>query len=169
MESTVNTASRNMRKMILLSCVIPVAWSCISSTSRIPPAIPKMGELAAPPPSVPPSLYADSNVIQNTSRMAGKHLRNTLVLLFYPTASSAARDSAINAVNGSVAGRTLVTATDGEYLIRIPDDGTDASLWKAIDILSSLPQVLYAGPELLLDSDSVLASRAPGKGPSSKQ
>lgn len=150
---------RHQERATLLVFVAASAFlSCTHGGSAARPlSLPRVAARASPPSSVPPSVYDESNVIHDTPRMAGRFLRNTLVLLFKPGASAAARDSAVNAVHGSVVGGILLTADDGVYMVKIPDDGTDGPLFRAIDVLSALPQVLHAGPELLLDSDSSLA------------
>jgi subtilisin family serine protease len=116
---------------------------------------------ASPPPSVPSSVYASSNTISNTSRMAGRFLRNVVVVLFNPGTPQPDRQAAVDAVGGTVVGGMLLTDDDGSYFVQVADNGTDGPLFTAIDKLSQLPQVLHAGPELLPDADSSIAYLAP--------
>lgn len=150
--------------------VLAAAVSFISCTDGPPTAPqfprPRVAALASPPSSVPSSVYDETNVIHDTPRMAGRFLRNTLVLLFKPGTSAADRDSAVSAVQGSVVGGNLLTADDGTYMVQIPDDGTDGPLFLAISTLSGMPQVMHAGPVLLLPPDTSLAYLAPHDAPS---
>lgn len=160
-----NTFRDHSRSTLLVLAAAVTFLSCTDGPPTAPQfPRPRVAALASPPPSVPSSVYDETNVIHDTPRMAGRFLRNTLVLLFQPGTSASARDSAVNSVQGSVVGGILLTADDGVYMVQVPDDGTDGPLFSAISTLSAMPQVLHAGPELLLDSDSSLAYLAPHDG-----
>lgn len=94
-----------------------------------------------PPDSVPHWVYADSNF------RAGRFARGVVVVIFWPTATQAQRQQAIDLVGGVVIGGRRLSSGDGYYYLFIPDDGSGKQLDTAVARLRALPQVQGAATE----------------------
>jgi hypothetical protein len=102
-----------------------------------------------PPSGRPAELYHESNVIAGSRLATGPYPRNVVVVVFHRAATQAERQAAIDLVGGEVVGGY---PRSGIYLVKAPDDGTDAPLVSAIEKLSALPQVASADPDFFLSS-----------------
>lgn len=74
----------------------------------------------------------------------GGYPRALLLVRFRPGATAAERSAAISLSRGQ-----LIGGDGGSYWIVVEDDGTADPLWRAIDRLCVLPQVVHAGPEII--------------------
>lgn len=85
------------------------------------------------------------------NRLSPPVLRDIVILQFKRGTPHADKVAAMCLVDGRVVGGyPLEEEGEGIYLVRIPGDRTATTLFKAIDELRRLPQVLYAGPEAIL-------------------
>lgn len=98
-----------------------------------------------PPDSIPARIFDESNVVTNPSHWTGPILRNVIRVLFADRATQEQRQAAVDAINGEVIGGDHALPAP-EYLIQIPDDGTDRPLFAALDTLDRFPQVVAAVP-----------------------
>jgi hypothetical protein len=105
-----------------------------------------------PPDSVPADLADSTKWVSGEPHYAGTILRDILVLVFRPGTTQAARQSAIDLVNGTVVGGHPVPGGEGVYLVRVPTNGTIEPLFQAIAVLKSLPQVSIAMPDEIIIS-----------------
>ncbi|MBW3573175.1 MAG: S8 family serine peptidase, partial [Gemmatimonadetes bacterium] len=115
------------------------------------PSEPKVPDVA--PDTVPESTYAPEKISTNLPLMSGTYVRDVVTVLFRPGTSQEERQAAVNSVSGTVIGGFAIQG-DGEYYVRIADDGTAQPLLSAIDQLNALPQVIGAGPEFLEPEES---------------
>lgn len=91
------------------------------------------------------SLHSLARAVRSHHRLLGPYPQSIVLVSFHSSASAGARQDAFNAVNGELIGgygRTF-------YVILIPPDPSGNRLWSAIDRLTELPQVDYAGPDIL--------------------
>jgi len=99
---------------------------------------------ALAPDSVPSFSAADvigGGVVTNDSI-----IRGIVIVEFLTGTAQAARQAAIDAVQGTVIGGRPVIDDDGFYYVRVPDDGTAESVRTALEVLDSLPQVDVVAP-----------------------
>lgn len=102
-----------------------------------------------PPSGRPAELYQESNVIAGSRLATGPYPRNVVVVVFHRAATQGERQAAIDLVGGEVVGGY---PQSGIYLVKAPEDGTDAPLVSAIEKLSTLPQVASAEPDFFLSN-----------------
>jgi hypothetical protein len=112
-------------------------------------------ELVAPHPIVPASppesistalrdsLEAPSNLLDNAPGIRGKWIRNALLVAFKPSATQAERQSAIDAIGGTVVGGLALGAPEHYYIVRIPyalapGDSTSGPVLRAKATLKSM-------------------------------
>ncbi|HEX8390788.1 MAG TPA: S8 family serine peptidase [Longimicrobium sp.] len=93
-------------------------------------------------------LYALPRLAWNDTRLPGPYPLNIVSIIFKYDASHEDRRSAIDVVNGEVIGGNGMS-----YFVLIKDNGTAGPLWTAVDRLRTMPQVAYAGPEILTLTD----------------
>jgi hypothetical protein len=86
-------------------------------------------------------------MVQPDEHRAHPYARNLLLVWFHAGATQPERQAAIDAVDGRLIGGTALTP-GGIYSVLIKDDGTTGPLWKAIEKLKALPQILNAHPDL---------------------
>jgi len=110
----------------------------VTTTPTVPPT---------PPSGIPLDLYHESNVIAGSRLATGPYPRNVVLVRFHRSATQAERQAAIDLVGGEVVGGSPIA---GIYIVKAPEDGTDAPLVSAIERLSTLPQVASAGPDFFL-------------------
>lgn len=107
---------------------------------------------ASAPDSVPTAvwqaMHAPENMSPPTADWGIPFPRNILVIQFKSGATQSERQSAVDAVGGSVIGGSRIGEDEGYYYVQILDDGTSAPLFAAIAQLKTLPQVKDVGPEL---------------------
>ncbi|MBA2244919.1 MAG: S8 family serine peptidase, partial [Gemmatimonadetes bacterium] len=104
------------------------------------------------PNTLPAGLYDESNIRHNSVCIAGPVLKDIIVLMFKPGTPQEQRQAAVDLVQGEViGGRNSAPVVEGDYYIRIEDDGTGERLCQAIDQLRALPQVLVATHEVFAD------------------
>jgi subtilisin family serine protease len=115
-----------------------------ASARRAGPPVPPVA-----PDTVPESIFDPANVVLNAPEFTGSILRDIVVLEFQETASQAERQEAVDLVDGEVVGGWQFGVGEGWYAVRIPDDGTTEPLFRAIRVLTGLPQVVLAGPQVL--------------------
>jgi hypothetical protein len=121
-------------------------WACVAigcgsanpSQTRPSAVVPPIA-----PDSVPAGLYADSNLVSHPAYLTGKYIKDVIAVVFRLGATQAQRQIAVDTVSGIVIGGERIAA-DGEYLVRLPHDGTGATVFAAIELLESLPQVYQA-------------------------
>lgn len=128
---------------------------------RVTTAVP-----AAAPDTVPAGLYAPENILLNSPHfwISDKVARDLVNVTFREGATRAERQAAIDGVGGEVIGGMRMKFSEGDYLVRVEDDGTGAGLKAAADLLNAHPAVLAAGPEYLFDPEELLLSRMPVDG-----
>lgn len=105
---------------------------------------------ATPPDSIPREYETMADTISAAGRLSSPVLRDIVLLQFRRGTSRADKIAAVCLVDGVVVGGRPLMPGEGIYLVRIPGDRTAQTLFKAIDSLRQLPQVLYAGPEAVL-------------------
>jgi hypothetical protein len=103
------------------------------------------------PNQVPPEIFASSNIVSSSTQQSGRFLRDIVAVLFVEGTDQTAREQAVSRINGQVVGGYRLADGDGFYLVRIPTDGTDEPLFRAIDSLELSPEVELATPEILMD------------------
>ena len=91
------------------------------------------------------AMYAPQNMVEDRSEWAFPFPRNTVQLLFREETSRVEKQQAVDAVRGFVVGGAPI-GKGGFYFVRISDDGTSRPLFRAIQTLSSFPQVESASP-----------------------
>jgi hypothetical protein len=106
---------------------------------------------ALPPDSIPATLYADSNLVVNSTRLSGVFVRDVVDLLFVPGTPQSQRQAAVDQIQGQVIGGSPYPDGDGYYLVKVPGDGTDGPVFAAIAQLKALPQVSVAIVEVILE------------------
>jgi subtilisin family serine protease len=109
-------------------------------------------------PESDPGAYPESRLIRGSPTLSGTFVRDVLIVLFTPEATQQQRQSAIDQVQGTVIGGTRLTDTDGFYIVKIPDTGSEAPLFDALEALEALPHVVRAQPEMILE-DAALYQR----------
>lgn len=102
---------------------------------------------AVPPPGAPRELWNPENQVQDSTYTRGRFLRDIAAIRFKPGASQSERQTAVNAVAGTVVGGIPLGGGDGYYLVRVPGDGTARPLFEALARLRALPQVESATPQ----------------------
>lgn len=104
-----------------------------------------------PPDSTPHEYETFDDTTSAGERLSAPVLRDIVVLQFRRGTPHTDKVAAICLVDGRVVGGyPLWKEGEGIYLVRIPGDRMATTLFKAIDELRRLPQVLYAGPETIL-------------------
>jgi hypothetical protein len=96
------------------------------------------------PPTLPAWVYSSSNLDSNTTALGGVFLKNIVIVEFKPSASQSERQSAVDAVKGSVVGGVPSRAGEGHYYVSVPDSTQGGGLVSATQRLRSLPQVQLA-------------------------
>lgn len=117
----------------------------------------------APDAEPNPAIYANGAL--HTQLSVGSEasvVRPLLNVLFHEAASVAARTAAVAQVEGQVVGGYRINATDGYYVIQVPDPQSIDSVNALLDVLRGLPGVVDAMPEYLVES--VAAYRLPSDG-----
>jgi hypothetical protein len=99
---------------------------------------------AVAPDSVPPWVYADSNIVDDEVQANFRYAANAIWIEFRPNASIAQRETALDAVAGEVVGGRSSEFGEGLYLVRIEAGRRFAPLAAAVDSLNTMPQVAYA-------------------------
>ncbi|MBA4160029.1 MAG: S8 family serine peptidase, partial [Gemmatimonadetes bacterium] len=107
---------------------------------------------AQAPDTLPPGLYNESNIRRNSACITGPVLKDIIVLAFRPGTPQEQRQAAVDLVQGEVIGGLRPTDLEGQYFIRIEDDGTGERLCQAIGQLEALPQVLLATWEVFVQT-----------------
>lgn len=92
-----------------------------------------------PPDSIPAWFDHDSSYA--SSQVEGRFLRGVVRVLFTEGASQAQREAAVNSVEGEVIGGAPGVDHDGDYFLKVMDDGTGAQLHTALTSLRQVPQV----------------------------
>lgn len=121
--------------LLLASCAPAPAQA--RGRVRVPPVAPD---------SVPQWIYNPSNRVGEGSPW---FLRNIIVLGFKEGTTRVERQEAVDLIGGEVIGGVQYGVGEGEYYVRIQDDGTTEPLFRAIDLLETLPQVSFAATELV--------------------
>jgi hypothetical protein len=106
---------------------------------------------ALPPDSIPATLYDDSSLVLNSTRLPAPFVRDVVALLFVRGTPQPDRQAAVDLVNGEVIGGEPFPDGDGYYLVRVPGDGTDGPVFDAIARLEALPQVELATLDMLVE------------------
>ena len=107
---------------------------------------------AVAPDSVPANYPDYATAIDGSAHFAAKVLPDIVILRFRNGATQAERRAAVASVNGVVIGGRRNSNGDGQYIIRVPTDGTIEPLFVAIGILTGLPQVSVAMPNAILEN-----------------
>jgi hypothetical protein len=103
------------------------------------PGLPRVPDL--PPDSVPEWIHAAENMTNyNSPHMSGRYPRNSLWVIFDPSATQEEKQAALDFVGVNVVGGDPVLRA---YLVRIQDDGTTYPLFEVIEKLEGLPQVRF--------------------------
>jgi hypothetical protein len=106
-------------------------------------------ELQAPVPALPPDslpTFYPGGLTSGAPVGADSVERGVVVVLFWPNTPQSERQTAVDMIQGSVIGGLVIDDGDGFYYVRIPDDGTAASVASALNALGIMPQVEMAGP-----------------------
>jgi hypothetical protein len=138
-----------------------VADSAVVRLAVVAPPLPPQNVPASAPDSIPNSVYAAANVSTNLSGLSGTYVRNIVTILFAPNTPRARRQAAVDAVGGRVIGGYRLPDGDGEYYVRLPDDGTAGPLLRAMDLLNGFPGVEAAGFESM-NTAAAIAEPDPG-------
>ncbi|HET7584782.1 MAG TPA: hypothetical protein VFK13_07740 [Gemmatimonadaceae bacterium] len=117
-------------------------WSEAATVGNVVPLV--------PPDSEPASLYDFDNLTADSLHWSGLFVRDIVALHFLITASQSDRQSAVEAVNGIVVGGANFGNGDGLYLVSLPADPTNETLFDAIGRLRALPQVTWAMPDWVI-------------------
>jgi hypothetical protein len=118
----------------------------------------------AAPDTIPSWVYAAASSDTTAPMTSGRVVRNVARILFNPTATPEERQAAVDAVRGTVIGGTRALGSDGHYFVRLPTDATWTTLSSSLTLLDALPQVAFAGPELVFDEQELLAWVRPQDG-----
>lgn len=109
-----------------------------------------------PPESIPiatwKAMHSPDNMEKSSPEWGTPFPRNIVMVMFYEQTSRDEKQRAVDAVGGVVVGGGRLSK-GGYYYISIQDDGTAASLFRAIEKLKSFAWVQTATP--------VLAERSP--------
>jgi hypothetical protein len=97
--------------------------------------------------TMPNWVHADSNIAGPTDSVGVRFTKRIVLVRFRPTASLREQQLAIAMVNGMTVGENF----QGLYYVQVPYDREGQSVFDAIRTLESLPQVLRAYPEILLE------------------
>jgi len=106
---------------------------------------------ATAPDTIPGAIYADSNLVTNSTKVAAPFVRDVVDVLFATGSTQSQRQAAIDQIGGVVIGGSQFPDGDGYYLVRVPGNGTDSAVFASIDALRSLSYVQVAMVEMLLD------------------
>lgn len=103
------------------------------------------------PDSIPAGLYDTANILHGSPYFAvsDKVVRGIVNIRFTAGASQRARQAAIDGVGGTVVGGMALPGVEGEYLVRVADDGSGLGMRTAIDRLNGDPSVSAAMAEYL--------------------
>lgn len=134
----------------ILSSVLLVVCGC--NRKQVPSAAWPMARVPdVPPDSIPmlawKAMYAPENIEQPGPDWPRPFPRNIVVVLFQEGTSRAEKQRTVDAIRGVVVGGAPI-GKGGFYYVRIRDDGTSRTLFRAIETLKSFPQVETAGPVL---------------------
>lgn len=116
-----------------------VGTTATVSDLQLKPRVP-----ALPPDSVP--TFPAGGLVSGAPLGRDSVERGVVIVMFWPNTPQAARQAAIDAIHGSVIGGLVIDNGDGFYYVRIPDDGTAASVASALTALDAMPQVELAIP-----------------------
>lgn len=130
---------------------VPNTVTAVSTSILISTDFPAEQNVSSvPPTTVPAWVHADSNISAPTDSVHVTFVKRVLMVRFQPTATLADRQLAVAYVNGVVVGgRVDGGGADGLYYVRVPDNGSGGPLLHSSMILSKLPQVQMAVPEVL--------------------
>lgn len=106
-------------------------------------------ELTPPVPALPPDSvprFTTGGVVSGALLGRDSVERGVVIVQFWPNTSQPARQTAIDAIHGSVIGGLVVANGDGFYYVRVPDDGTASSVASALTAMDTTPQVELAMP-----------------------
>jgi hypothetical protein len=101
------------------------------------------------------ALYAPRTAAMDHPRMSGPYPRNLVMVAFQRSATRDERQAAVDLIGGRVIGGL----GNVFYYVLIEDDGTANPLWEAVDLLSALPAVSEAGPDVLTGSIRAMGAR----------
>lgn len=99
------------------------------------------------PTTLPSWVYSSSNLDSNTSALPTTFLKNIVIVQFKAGTSQAQRQTAVDAVGGSVVGGVRPGSGEGHYYLSIPDTTRGAQLLTAARALNGLVQVELATVE----------------------
>ena len=104
---------------------------------------------AVAPDSVPRGLMSDSNIVGDPDAPGVRYVRGIVGVLFKIGATQAQRQAAVAAVGGIVVGGSRAGGADGFYLVRLLSDTSVRAPKTAGAVLRGLPQVDWAGEEIM--------------------
>jgi hypothetical protein len=88
--------------------------------------------------------------VENPSHIAGKFVRDIVLIRFVEGTSQELRQAAVDAVGGRVIGGMPFVEMEGAYYIQLPTDPTNERVFRAINTLESLPQIENALPDIIM-------------------
>jgi hypothetical protein len=120
--------------------------------TSIRPAIHSVhGEVSVTPPDrVPLGLASSGNIVTNLSRYSIPFIRDIVLVLFKPGATSEQRTDALRSVHGTVVGGIRFSPTDGYYVVALPRDSTNNGPLDAVTSLSRNPSVRDAMVDFII-------------------
>lgn len=133
------------------SPALTVGTTATVSDLQVKPRVP-----ALPPDSVP--TFPAGGLTSGAPLGRDSVERGVVIVMFWPNTPQAARQAAIDAIHGSVIGGLVIDNGDGFYYVRIPHDGTAASVASALTALDAMPQVELAIPA---EPNALRASQLP--------
>ena len=95
--------------------------------------------------------FADSNLVQHPAWISGTVPKNIVILSFKRSTTPARRTAIIARVHGVIVHLDKLT---GFYMIRVATHPDACGVKQAIDLLSGLPEVSMAEPDLALTTNS---------------
>jgi subtilisin family serine protease len=127
-----------------------------SRESQTPPQLilttESVGVPATAPDTIAAWVYSDSNVERSSPNTPAVFLKHIVIVQFATGATQAQRQSAVDAVNGTVVGGSPVSSGEGQYYLSVPDTLGGIGLRQAVAALSPLPQVQFAMMEIAVET-----------------
>lgn len=138
---------------------LEIAVSGISTTIDFDP-----GAVPVFPPTFTPAGFADTTELVPIAGTDTTYVHRSILLLkFARAATQAARQAAVDSVQGIVVGGQPLFDADGFYYVAVPAGAGSDSVINAARKLRQFSQVSFAGPKLLLGGQFARVSQTEGR------
>jgi hypothetical protein len=136
---------------LVVASIILVFAACRQDDNTLagPKRVSPKAQRDAVPAEAPDEELTSTTIVTNPAEITGSFIQDVINLRFAAGTSQVDRQTAVNAVGGTVVGgMPFDDGGKGIYYVQLPSDTTNQRIFTAMDTLAHYPQVVMASPDM---------------------